>query len=37
MTPLAYWLRWTIAGIVALILARVVLVQPIITAIQGMP
>jgi hypothetical protein len=34
MTAVQYWARWAIAGGIALILARFVLVQPIIDAIQ---
>jgi uncharacterized membrane protein HdeD (DUF308 family) len=35
MTPLQYWSLWVVAGVVALVLARLVLVQPIINAIRG--
>ncbi len=32
MTPREYWTRWLVAGLVALIAARAVLVQPIVEA-----
>jgi hypothetical protein len=35
MTPLQYWSRWAIAGGLALLLARLVLVNPVIHAIQA--
>lgn len=34
MTPLEYWSRWVIAGIVALVLARWVLVEPILAELR---
>lgn len=35
MTPLTYWTRWTVVGLVALALARWILVQPIVDACGG--
>jgi hypothetical protein len=35
MTEREYWIKWTLAGVLALLLARWVLVQPIVNAIHG--
>jgi len=35
MTPLQYWSRWASAGLLALALARWLLVQPILDAIAA--
>jgi len=35
MTPLQYWSRWAGAGLLALALARWLLVQPILDAIAA--
>lgn len=34
MTETAYWVKWAIAGLIALGLARWVLVQPILDALK---
>ena len=34
MTTFTYWSRWAIAGGIALLLARLVLVQPILDALK---